>query len=286
MPRVISLVSVPARILLTLLVLGFVTTSIVRLAPGYGTDERELDTRLSNESIEALRRSRKQSSLVAGYLSFLKRAVRGDVGFSETLNRPVSELIRQRYRKSVRVLSLGWLLAWLAAFLLAALVQLWGIRLASVLGTAISGAVLSVPSALLAYLCYLAGGPAFLVVAVVVFARVFCVLDNLFGSESRRSYIAAARAFGVTQCVVFFRYLVAAVWPQLLGLASASVAIAISATIAAEALCDEPGLGQLAWKAALARDLPLLVSLTLIIGALTVTFNRIADFADDGRRQA
>jgi len=255
----------------------------VRLAPGYGTDERELDSRLSNESIDAVRIGKGQSNLLTGYLLFLQSAMKGDFGFSETLNRPVADLIRQRYLTSVRILSLGWLLAWFLALLLAGFVQVWDARLISFLGTAISGAVLCVPSALLAYLCYLARSPALVVVALVIFARVFRVLDNLFQVEAQRAYVSAAKALGIADAVIFFRHLLAAVWPQLAGLASASVAIAVSATIAAEALCGEPGLGQLAWRAALARDLPLLVSLTLMIGALTMTFHRMADFATEWR---
>lgn len=287
MPKSISLLAATLRLFLMLVILGFVATSIVRLAPGYGADERELDSRLSNESIDAFRKSREPSNLVAGYLAFLKRATAGDLGFSETLNRPVADLIRQRYLTSVRILSLGWLLAWFLALLLAGFVQVWDARVVSFLGTAVSGAVLCVPSALLAYLCYLARSPALVVVALVIFARVFRVLDNLFEAEAQRAYISAAKAFGIPGIVIFFRHLLAAVWPQLIGLASASVAIAVSATIAAEALCDEPGLGQLAWRAALARDLPLLVSLTLMIGAATMTFHRMSDFAAERRgRQA
>ena len=61
MARAIAFAAAPARFLVMLLVLGFVTTSIVRLAPGYGTDERELDSRLSNESIDAVRIGKGQS---------------------------------------------------------------------------------------------------------------------------------------------------------------------------------------------------------------------------------
>jgi len=283
MARAIAFAAAPARFLVMLLLLGFVTTSIVRLAPGYGTDERELDSRLSNESIDAVRIGKGQSNLLTGYLLFLQSAMKGDFGFSETLNRPVADLIRQRYLTTVRILSLGWLLAWFLALLLAGFVQVWDARLISFLGTATSGAVLCVPSALLAYLCYLARSPARVVVALVIFARVFRVLDNLFQVEAQRAYVSAAKALGIADAVIFFRHLLAAVWPQLAALASASVAIAVSATIAAEALCGEPGLGQLAWRAALARDLPLLVSLTLIIGALTMTFHRMADFATEWR---
>jgi peptide/nickel transport system permease protein len=43
------------------------------------------------------------------------------------------------------------------------------------------------------------------------------------------------------------------------------VSVAFGAAIPIEVLCDSPGLGQLAWQAALKRDLPLLVDITLLV---------------------
>jgi len=44
-------------------------------------------------------------------------------------------------------------------------------------------------------------------------------------------------------------------------------------------LCDLPGIGQLAWKAAVARDLPVLVVLTAIITLATQLCNSVSDWA-------
>jgi ABC-type dipeptide/oligopeptide/nickel transport system permease component len=53
--------------------------------------------------------------------------------------------------------------------------------------------------------------------------------------------------------------------------------MAFGAAVAVEAICDLPGLGQLAWKAALSRDLPVLVVLTMIIALSTQFSNLVAD---------
>jgi peptide/nickel transport system permease protein len=55
----------------------------------------------------------------------------------------------------------------------------------------------------------------------------------------------------------------------LLALAAASISMAIGAAIPVEAICDVPGLGRLAWQAAVARDLPLLINLTMLIALVT-----------------
>ena len=50
-----KLVAGPLRIVLTLLIAGLCGVMLVRYAPGFGTDERELDVHLRGESIASLR---------------------------------------------------------------------------------------------------------------------------------------------------------------------------------------------------------------------------------------
>jgi peptide/nickel transport system permease protein len=59
--------------------------------------------------------------------------------------------------------------------------------------------------------------------------------------------------------------------------AGLSVSLAIGAAIPVEALCGLAGIGQLAWQAALARDLPVLVSITVLVTLVTLLANCSAD---------
>ena len=74
--------------------------------------------------------------------------------------------------------------------------------------------------------------------------------------------------------------------PQLAALAGISVSLAFGASIPIEAICDTPGVGQLAWRAALDRDLPLLVNITMLVALMTLVVNSLADLALAGRRAA
>ena len=65
--------------------------------------------------------------------------------------------------------------------------------------------------------------------------------------------------------------------PQLLAVAGVSVSMAVGAAIPVEALCGLAGVGQLAWQAALARDLPLLVNITILVTLVTLLANSGAD---------
>ena len=165
-------VAAAVRFSASLLLIGFATTCLLCFAPGFGVDERELDSRLSNESIDQLKTrmlpARMFSQTMAGSSGKQPRAT---FGFSKSLNRPVRELIQQRYLVSIRILTLGLAAGWLNAFLLAATGAVLQARAIPVAGTGGGGLILCVPAGLLAYLCYLARAPAFLVVGLVIFAQ-------------------------------------------------------------------------------------------------------------------
>jgi len=92
-----------------------------------------------------------------------------------------------------------------------------------------------------------------------------------------RPHIIAARARGLGEGRILFWHVVPVVAPQLLALAGVSVSMAVGAAIPVEALCGLPGIGQLAWQAALARDLPLLVNITILVTLVTLLANSSAD---------
>ena len=79
------------RILLSLLVGGLLAATLVRFAPGFEVDERELDTRLNQQSIVAIRSERvAEPRLAQFYLHYLSRLLHGDLGVSRSSNRPAA----------------------------------------------------------------------------------------------------------------------------------------------------------------------------------------------------
>ena len=67
--------------------------------------------------------------------------------------------------------------------------------------------------------------------------------------------------------------------PQLLALAGVTISVAFGACIPIEVICDSPGVGQLAWHAAMARDLVLLVDITMLVTVVTIFGNSLSDLA-------
>jgi ABC-type microcin C transport system permease subunit YejB len=67
------------------------------------------------------------------------------------------------------------------------------------------------------------------------------------------------------------------VTPQLLAVAGVSVSMAVGSGDSRRSFVRVAGIGQLAWQAALARDLPLLVNITVLVTLVTLLANSGAD---------
>ena len=89
--------------------------------------------------------------------------------------------------------------------------------------------------------------------------------------------LLAARARGVSAGVIANRYVLGNAAPQLAGLAGVALVMGFGACIPVEALCDVPGIGQLAWQAAQARDLPVLCALALVASSPLAAWAAEAD---------
>jgi peptide/nickel transport system permease protein len=119
--------------------------------------------------------------------------------------------------------------------------------------------------------------PGALAIALIIFPRDYRYARNLLDKAYSLPHIITARAKGLSELRILFWHVVPVVGPQLLALAGVSVSLAIGAAIPVEALCGLAGVGQLAWQAALARDLPLLMNITVLVTLVTLLANSGAD---------
>jgi peptide/nickel transport system permease protein len=262
-----------------LLVAGFLATMLVRLAPGFGTDERELDPRYSHAFTK---RPEAEVNIVSAYFRYLRQALAGDLGESGSLGRPVAELLRERAPVTARNVSAGFILAWVAALGVASLSSITGGRITRPLAGMTGAALLCIPSALVAFVTVLLQVAPAAGIAAVLFPRIHRYADNLFRSAEVKTYVLAARAQGLRRASIFRAHVFRSTLPQIIALAGVSVNTALSAAIPIEALCDQPGVGQLAWKAALSRDVHLVVTIALAVASVTLLANRAANAAIHG----
>jgi len=265
-------------ILATALVGGFLSATLVRLAPGFDADEAQLDPHLSSESIQALRQSRqKQHNILQFYLQSFQRAVKGDLGESLSLGQPVTELLRQRLPLTLRLVAVGFFLSWAAVLALALSAARFRVAAYDGFATIASGTLLCIPAAVLALLSVLWNVPGALAIGLIIFPRDYRYARNLLSKANAQPHVLAARAKGLSEWRILFWHVVPVVAPQLLAVAGVSVSLAVGAAIPVEALCGLAGAGQLAWQAALARDLPLLVNITVLMTLVTLLANSGAD---------
>ena len=265
-------------LLVTVLAGGLLGTTLVRFAPGFGVDEHELDARFSQQSIDSLKNERSgEDNVLSFYGSYLLGVLQGNLGESRSLGRPISELLAERVPVTFRSVGGGLAGGWLLGLGLALPTVLFSTPVYDLFSSSLSGLFLSLPSALLALLFLFVGGPAALAIGLAVFPRIFRYARNLLLASSEQPHILAARARGLGKCRVLVRHVLPVVGPEMLALAGVSVSMAFGAAIPVEVICDSPGVGQLAWEAALGRDLPLLVNLTALVTGVTVIANGSTD---------
>ncbi len=265
-------------LLTTLAVVGaLLCATMVRFAPGYGVDERDLDFRLSQSSRDAIRSEHQLSGgLLRYYGSYIAGLIHGNLGNSAFLERPVAGLLKDRAPLTARAVLFGLATAWIAASLLALLTIRYPSRPLEYSATAMTGLLIALPTAVVALLCLYLRAPVFLGIAVILLPKLFRYQHNILAQASAQPFVMAARARGISSNRILFRHVIPVAWHPLLALLGVSASMALGAAIPLEALSDSPGVGQLAWQAALNRDLPLLTSITLFLTLLTVGINFVA----------
>ena len=262
----------------TVLIGGLLSATLVRLAPGFDSDERELDPRLSSESVQALRMARESDrNIFRFYFGYMSRLAHGDLGVSQALGQPVRTLLRDRGPVTLRLLLIGLGMAWAAALALALSAARLRLTAYDGVNTILSGTLLCLPASVLALLSLLWNVPGSLAIALIVFPRIYRYSRNLLAKSYSLPHIVTARAKGLDEMRILFWHVIPNVAPQLLAVAGVSVSMAVGAAIPVEALCGLAGVGQLAWQAALGRDLPLLVNITVLVTAVTLLANSGAD---------
>lgn len=237
---------------------------LMRYSPGYFTDAREIDAAYADGArtqVDALKAS--QASLPHLLWSELHSWAHGDLGRSRHYDVPVSDLLKQRAGITCRLLLRGIVSGWLIALALAIpLSARRGHRGELVLASS-TAALLAIPVGALATVSLLAneGGPVS-VLAMIVAVRDFKLLYRLLWASWRAPHLLHARAQGLSFRRTAWVHLVPVLRRELVALALMSLIVALSSLVPVEVIFDVPGLGQLAWSAAMNRDLPVLAAVT------------------------
>ncbi|UOO81656.1 oligopeptide ABC transporter permease OppB [Uruburuella testudinis] len=280
----------------TLLVLVTVSFFMMRLAPGSPfTGERNLPPAVL-ANIEA--KYQLDAPLHQQYFAYLQQLAHGDFGPSfKYKDYTVNELLAQALPVSLEIGLYAFVLALLAGVALgvwAALKQnTWADYLT--MGVAMTGVVIpgfvKAPLLVLVFAVWLKWLPAggwsggalpnlVLPVTALALAYVSGIARIMRGSmiEVMNSpFIRTARAKGLPMRQIVLRHaLRPAMLPVVSYLGPAFVGI-ITGSIVIETIFGLPGIGQLFVNGALNRDYGMVLSLTILVGVLTIAFNALAD---------
>ncbi|QMT34161.1 oligopeptide ABC transporter permease OppB [Conchiformibius steedae DSM 2580] len=280
----------------TLLVLITVSFFMMRLAPGSPfTGERNLPPAVL-ANIEA--KYHLNDPMWLQYLNYLKQLAQGDFGPSfKYKDHSVNELLAQALPVSVEIGIYAFVIALLLGVTLGVLAALrqnsatdYTLMTLAMTGVVIPSFV-KAPLMVLVFAVTLKWFPAggwnggawmnlVLPVAALSMAYVASISRIMRGSmiEVMNSpFIRTARAKGLPMRYIVFKHaLRPALLPVISYLGPAFVGI-ITGSIVIETIFGLPGIGQLFVNGALNRDYGMVLSLTILVGVLTIAFNALVD---------
>jgi peptide/nickel transport system permease protein len=266
-------------------VLAIIVIAIVFTAPGFDSDERRLDMRLSADTLRQLNAERPASAWEAGR-RWVAGCLRGDLGTSRVFNKPVSELLAERIPVTARASFYGLFFGWTAAVCAAVINALLRMRVAESMFTLADGIILCIPAAVMGFLAVLCRIPVESAIALIVFARAHTWITRIHKEASAQPWIISACAYGISRWRILLRHILPQIWSQLAAVMAASVTLAIGISVPVEVICDMPGIGQLAWRATLGRDLPVLLAVTICMGACSIAAACVSDAAGAQRERS
>ncbi len=229
------------RVFSLLLLSSLGTVVLTRWSPGYFDDARELDAQHAGTVRETLAAERRT-------------------------NTPVWPLIQPRLFTSLELLVPSVLAGSISAVVFAALLSAGRCILPDMSLTLAATVFCAVPISVVALFCLLSGigGPA-IVLLLLVASRDFRVFSRLLRAQSLAPHLLYARASGVRTLRILYRHVLVPMHRQIAALLISSVLVGLNAMLPVEVIFGVPGIGQLAWGAAMERDLPVLLAITLLM---------------------
>lgn len=253
------------RIASLVLVASLGVVVLMRAAPGYFDEERELSAEHAGVMDHRLEEQRHQTAL-GQWATLVRDAAHGDFGVSRQYGTPVMELVAPRLRTTLRLL----LPAVLAASAVALAAAMFGAAarglFAQRAGTGLAALLCAVPVSVLALFCLVSSvGGAGGVLFVLLVSRDFRLFSRLLRRHAAAQHLLFARAAGIPAGRLMVRHLL---WPrrkEIAALVVTSFLVALNAMLPIEVIFGVPGVGQLAWGAAMNRDLPVLLAVSLLL---------------------
>jgi ABC-type dipeptide/oligopeptide/nickel transport system permease component len=236
------------------------------------------------------------------YLSFVGHAVRGNLGESIILRRPVASVVGERIGPTLFLLAYGTLLAIVLAVPLGIVSALWRNRLPDHLIRLLTLVAFAMPAFWLGLILVrkfsldlgwfpVSGyGQGFLghlhsltlpaltiglFLASMLIRTLRTSLVEILGTD----YVEAARARGAGETRVVLKHGLRNALIAAITVLAVNLGFLIGGAVVVEKVFDIPGLGQLLVDSVFTRDFPVIQGVTLVFGLLVVLINLLSDLA-------
>ena len=289
-------------VLAILLVISFLTFSLLYLAPGDLVKNLLGNRPTSPDAVAAIRAQyRLDDPFLVRYFDWLLSALRGDFGESIRLQQPVTTAIGERLPHTVALIALSFLVALVTAIPLGIQSAAREGRATDRIASAVSLLGLSAPSFALAILLLTlfssliplfpsyGGGSGGLdtlwhltLPAVALAAGIGAILMRMTRAsvlrELQSDAVTFARARGLSEREVRGIALRAAAIPIVTG-AGLILTFIVGGTIIVETVFALPGIGSLLQEAVLFKDFPVVQALTMLIAAAIAVITILVDLS-------
>ncbi len=256
---------------LVILVAGAALSAwLLQSTPGASVDVRQLDPQYSQQTLDAMAAERQQQRSFTGRSgAWLLAILKGDLGRSELSGLPVAQLLRERGGVTAATMTLGAASGFAAGTLVAGSVVLLAPVMAEWIATAAFLALLSLPAGLLVLFAVFGRVPVEAAVGAVVAPRVYFYAARLFRQQKNAGWFLHGIASGIGPLRLALFQALPAIRSELSALLGFALITALAACIPAEVLSGQPGIGQLAWRSAMERDLPVVIGVTMTIALVS-----------------
>lgn len=287
------------RLIATVVVLFGVSVlvfAILYLMPGDAAQTLLFGTQATPEQIIALRHNLGlDRPLVVQYVDYLSHVLRGDLGTSYVTHRTVNEEITSQFPATMRLAGAGMFVALLIGLptgILAAIRRgTWIDNFASgisVLGVAVPNFWLAVLMTLLFSVKFhvfpvLGSGSLRAIVLPAIalgwgFAAIITRLVRASMIEIlNQPYVTTARAKGLEERVVVLGHALKNAMIPVLTILGLQVANLLSGAVVVESIYARQGIGTLAVRGILAKDIPMIQGITIFVAAIYVLINLLVD---------
>jgi peptide/nickel transport system permease protein len=279
-------------VLLGVMLLIFV---LLRIVPGDPVSIL-LGEHYSQETIERLTRAMNlDKPLFEQFVSYVAGALRGDLGVSYAMKRPVTELILRAFPYTLKLTVLAIIFAWGIGLTTGIIAAITKNKTPDRIFMAFSLAGVSMPIFMTALILqYLFAFKLKLVPVTSNGSMVSMILPaialgwNSAGSVARMTrsslidvmmsdYIDTARAKGLTRSAVIFRHALKNSMLPVITMMTLQLSSMLSGAVVTESIFAIPGIGRLATDAIQNRDMPLLQGTILFTTILVMLGNLLAD---------